>query len=132
MYEALCALLMAAGLAANLRDRRNLALVVLLGVVFFVPTPREYGAFYLYCASAEIVVALLAVFVIKSRASELVAYACALLVISHFMGYSLDGNPPFSPYRGIVKLLEISQLVACVALSPALAHILRNRDATTS
>jgi hypothetical protein len=57
---------------------------------------------------------------------------CAVLVIAHMLGYALDGYPPFSPYRSIVKLLEVSQLLACVALSPLMAHLLRNRDATTT
>lgn len=130
MYLTACFLIMAAGLGLNAFDRRMLALTALVGASIFIPAPDTYEQFYVFCISAECLVGLLAL-IIRARASVLVAEICVLLVIAHLMGYSLDGSPPFSPYRVIVKLLEFSQLAACVALSPVLAPFLRNHETTT-
>jgi hypothetical protein len=133
MYLVACGVLLAIGAALNLREWRGLLLTLLVGANIFAPMPMWSGeAFYAGCIIAELVV-LVAAGVLICRQSEFVLYASALLVISHFMGYSLDaGSNPLSPYRGIVKLLEVSQLLACLALSPVLAPLLRNHDATTT
>lgn len=131
MYLYACASLWAVALGLNMRDQRALMLAFLVGVSIFIPAPGDTAIhFYTFCISAEIVVGILAL-QLRCRASEAIAYVCALLVISHIMGYALNGNPPFSPYRGIVKILEVSELLACVAFSPILLRVLRNREATT-
>jgi hypothetical protein len=128
MYLYACAVLWVLALGLNMRDQRALMLAFLVGASVFIPVPSDTAIhFYTFCVSAEILVAIAALR-LRCRASELVAYVCALLVISHFMGYSLNGNPPFSPYRGIVKILEVSQLLACVAFSPILLRVIRNRE----
>lgn len=134
MYLVACGALLAIAAALNLRDWRGLALTLLVGANIFMPMPQHTAeAFYSACIVAEVTVLAGALLVFKCRASEMISYASALLVISHFMGYSLDaGSNPLSQYRGIVKILEVSQLLACLALSPVLAPILRNRDATTT
>lgn len=127
MYLVACGFVLAIALGLNLQDRRMLALTVAVGVSVFMPVPAFTQAqFYGTCILAELVVASLAVFY-TSRGSTIIFYCCLALVASHFMGWILDGNPPLSPYRLIVKLLEFSQLAACVALSPIIAPILRNR-----
>lgn len=133
MYLVACGVLLAAGLALNLRDWRGLTLTALVGVNVFAPMPMSSAeAFYSGCILAESIVFVSAVCLV-CKASEPVAYASVALVISHFMGYSLDaGSNPLSQYRGIVKILEVLQLLSCVAFSPALADILRNRDAKTT
>lgn len=133
MYLVACGVLLAAGLALNLRDWRGLTLTALVGVNVFAPMPMSSAeAFYSGCILAECVVLVAAWSLAESRrAAELVLYGSVLLVISHFMGYSHDaGSNPLSPYRGIVKILEVAQLLSCVALSPVLAPFLRNHDAT--
>lgn len=130
MYLIACFALMAAGLCANALDRRMLALTALVGASIFLPTPAEYGAFYLYCVAAECLVAVVALW-LRASASVVIAEVCVLLVITHAMGYSLDGSLPFSPYQMIIKLLEVAQLVVCIVLSPVVAPILRNDDAKT-
>jgi len=128
MFILLCGLMLLIALAVNLTDRRMLALTCVVGVSFFLPTPDSYDQFYISCISAECLTAIFALR-LKAAGSILVAELCALLVITHLLGYSLDGSPPFSPYRVIVKLLEFSQIAACAALSPVIAPILRNHDA---
>lgn len=131
MYGLACAALLAVGLVLNWQCRRMLAVTIIVGISVFLPAPHESAEkFYLFCTAAEMVVGLLA-WASQSRAGAVVADICVLLVIAHVMGYALDGSPPFSPYRVIVKILEISQLVACAALSPILAPILRNHETTT-
>lgn len=134
MYLVACGVLLAIGAALNLRDWRGLCLSLLVGVNVLLPMPMNTAeAFYSGCIMAEVTVLAGALLVFKCRASEFISYASVLLVISHFMGYSLDaGSNPLSQYRGIVKLLEVSQLLACVAFSPVLCPILRNRNAKTT
>lgn len=135
MYLLACGVLFATALVLNLRDCRMLALTILVGVAVFaqlLPIPRETAEqYYAFCIVGEITIGLCAL-AIRNSAGVMVAEVCALLVITHAMGYALDGSPPFSPYRVIVKILEVSQLVVCVALSPVLAPILRNQDAKTT
>lgn len=132
MYYPACGVLLAAGLALNLKGRRMLALTVLVGASIFLPVPRETAEqFYSFCIVAELAIGVCAL-ALRNGAGVCISELCALLVVAHLMGYALDGAPAFSPYRYIVKLLEVSQLLVCVALSPKLAPILRNRYATTS
>lgn len=130
MYQLACAALLILGISLNLQSRRMLALTALVGVSIFVPAPMwSAQAFYMFCIHAEIGVGIIA-WLTGTKAGIIVMDICVLLVLAHIMGYALDGSPPFSPYRVIVKILEVSQLVACAALSPILAPILRNHDAT--
>lgn len=131
-YLIACGILLAIAAALNFRDWRGLVLTLLVGANIFMPMPQHTAeAFYAGCIVAELVV-MVAAFKIKCRASEIVFYASVALVISHFMGYAHDaGSNPLSPYRGIVKLLEVSQLLACMAFSPVLVRILRNRETAT-
>lgn len=132
MYLYACGVLLLAGLAVNVLDRRMFALTALVGASIFIPVPHDTAVqFYVFCASAEIAVGLLAI-VFRARVAGAIVNLCILLVISHALGYVLDGSLPFSPYRGVVKLLELMQLAACLVLSPSVAPLLRNHDATTS
>lgn len=116
----------------NRRDRRMLLLTAAVTVSVFLPAPRHSAVvFYAFCVAAECLVALVA-HRCQCAGSRAVIWLCALLVLNHLMGYSLDGSTPLSPYRAVVKLLETSQLVACMAFSPTLVHILRNRDESTT
>lgn len=132
MYLYACAGLWIAALGLNMRDQRALMLAFLVGASVFVPVPGDTALhFYSFCISAEIVVG---VYAYRSRcaAGYLVANVCSVLVIAHVMGYVWNGSTPLSPYRGIVKILEVSQLLICVAFSSILAPLLRNRDAKTT
>lgn len=129
MYLLACGALIATAVVLNIRDVRMLALTVLVGATVFLPVPSHTQMqFYGTCILVELCVLAWCVF-LPSRASSLMIHIVLLMVVAHFMGWILDGSPPLSPYRVIVKVLEISQLLACVALSPVLTPILRNRDA---
>lgn len=127
-YLLLCGSLLCAGLMLNIFDRRMFCLTAVVGVGFFMPAPdQSAGVFYGFCIAMETFVGILAM-QIDRKAGFWIADIAVLLVCSHCMGWYLDGSPPFSPYRLIVKILEFSQIAACVALSPVIAPILRNRD----
>lgn len=117
----------------NRKDRQMLALTALVSASVFVDPPGASGQeFYSFCIASEVTIAAFAL-LLRCRASTLIAEICAVLVMAHLMGYSYDaGSHPLSPYRGIVKLLESAQLLACVALSAKIAPFLRNHDATTT
>lgn len=132
MFVTACGILFMFGLALNGHDRRMLLLTLAVGAGFFLPAPMDSALqFYIWVTCVEILVAIAAL-LIKAKASLIVVETSVLLVIAHIMGYALDGSLPFSPYHLIVKLLEVSQIAACLALSPILAPILRNQDATTT
>lgn len=129
MYLVACGILLAVATVLNLRDRRMFALTLAVGVnIFYVVPSHSQAAFYGTCILLELGVLAVAVFC-PSRASCIAIYATLALVVVHFMGWTLDGSQPLSPYRVIVKMLECAQIVACVALSPVLTPKLRNRDA---
>lgn len=127
-YLLACGLLLTVGLMLNIPSPRMFLLTAVVGAGYFMPAPtHSAGMFYFFCICVETCVGILALS-IDRKAGIWIADFAVLLVCAHIMGWVLDGNPPFSPYRLIVKLLEFSQIAACVALSPIVAPILRNRD----
>lgn len=121
------AFLLGAGIIANLRDWRMLALTCLIGVNVFVPIPSSTAVeFYSYCILAETFLIIGAV-LLRTKASPLVIELATVLIIIHVMGYSLDGSEPLSPYRVIVKVCEYLQLLICIAFSSGILPSLRNR-----
>lgn len=133
MYLLACGVLVGLASVLNWRDRRMLALTFAVGInIFYFVPDHSQAAFYGTCIALEAMVLAVAVFY-SPRACIIIVYASLGLIITHFMGWTLDGSAPLSPYGMIVKILEISQLFACVALSPVLTPILRNSsDATTT
>lgn len=135
MYPLACLFLFSLGMAFNYLsgDKRMLALCLAVGVStnMYYLTPQDSAAsYYTFCIAVDVVVCLIA-WILRASGSSLISFLCVLLVISHTMGWILDGSQPLSPYRLIVKILEFSQLMACVALSPLLLPILRNHDVST-
>lgn len=129
MYLLACGVFLAVAALLNLKDRRMLALISVVSINIFYPIPMDsYYGFYAYCIMLELIVAVVAVFY-PSRTSCLTLHICAALILAHVMGMSLDGSPPLSPYRVIVKILECAHIAVCLALSPVLMPYLRNRDA---
>lgn len=129
MYLLACGVFLAVAALLNLKDRRMLALIAVVSLNIFYPIPMDsYYGFYAYCITLELIVAVIAVFY-PSRASCLTLHICGALILAHIMGMSLDGSPPLSPYRIVVKILECAHIATCLALSPVLIPILRNRDA---
>lgn len=110
-----------------------LVLTLAVGInIFYVVPDHSQAAFYSTCLALEVMVLAVAAFY-GPKASVIVAYTSICLIIAHFMGWTLDGSAHLSPYRVIVRILEVTQLVACVALSPVLMPILRNSgDAKTT
>lgn len=132
VYLLACGALLVLGLMLNMFNWRMLLLTSVVGAGFFIPPPdQSQFAFFSFAIAMETMVGVLAIS-IDRKAGIWIADISVLLVCSHLMGWYLDGNPPFSPYRLIVKLLEFSQIAACVALSPVIAPILRNRDEATT
>lgn len=130
-YLLACGAIFVLAICLNMFDRPMLLLTIVVGVGFFLPAPRgSADEFYAFCITMEIFVGV-AAWYSKSKAGYIIVDVSLALVITHLMGYALDGNPPFSPYRLIVKILEVTQLMACAALSPIIYPILRNHDATT-
>lgn len=119
--------LLALAARLNRNDRRMLALTAVVGVSLFLPAPTEWPTFYIFCGLAEIVVALVALS-LNTAASVLIAEICVLLVVTHFMGYHMDGSFPFSPYRFARATLETTEILCCILASAPLASRLRNRE----
>lgn len=113
----------------NLQDWRMLALTAVVGASVFISAPRDTALhFYTFCASAEIVVAMAALS-LRLPASFPIAVLCALLAVTHVLGYQLDGFPAFSPYRAICKILEASEILCCIIFSRKAMSLLTNRGA---
>lgn len=121
------AVLLGAGLIANVRDWRMLALTVAIGMNVFAPIPSSTAEeFYLYCILAEAVL-ILAAAVLQTKSSMIVIEVAVVLIVLHVMAYHIDGNPALSPYRILVKLCEYAQLCSCIFFSRGFLPSLRNR-----
>lgn len=136
MYALACFLLFSIGMILNYLggDRRMLALCFVAGAsanLYYLTPQHSADAYYMFCIGVDAAVCVIA-WKLRASASSMISFLCILLVISHCMAWVLDGSQPLSPYRLIVKILEFSQLAACVALSPVTAPIVRNRHAETT
>lgn len=126
-HHPLCVGLLVLGVSVNLGDKRALILLALVGASIFTPTPREWTNFYIFCVSAEMIVALTALR-LKTAASVPITLVCVLLVLAHLMGYYNGGYPANSPYRVIVPTLEVLEILCCVLASKTLTLFLLNRE----
>lgn len=108
------AIIFALALAFNARDRRMLALSLVVACGIFVPIPEEN--FYLMCMGAEAMVAF-AAHRIDTTASAMIIRISFMLSCLHVLGWVLNGYPPDSPYHISVKLLEHAELVLCCLFS---------------
>lgn len=121
------AVLLGAGLIANYRDWRMLALTVLIGVNVFIPIPGSSAfEFYGYCILAELCVIIGATF-LQTRSSIIVIELATVLIALHVMAYYIDGHPPLSPYRVLVKLCEYALLCTSIIFSQGFLPSMRNR-----
>lgn len=121
------AILLGAGIIANLRDWRMLVLTLVIGANVFAPIPNHTAMmFYSYCVIAEVCVIIAAVFM-STKSSLFVIEIAIVLIVLHVMAYYIDGHPPLSPYRVLVKLCEYAQLCTCIFFSKGFLPSLRNR-----
>lgn len=136
MYPLVCASMFILGMVLNYLggDKRMLALCFAVGAsanLYYLTPQQSPEMYYAFCISVDAAVCLVA-WRLKAPASGAISFLCVLLVIAHMMAWALDGTPPLSPYRLIVKLLEFFQLAACVALSPVIAPFVRSRHVETT
>lgn len=121
------AILLGAGIIANVREWRMLVLTLLVGTNVFFPIPSTSALeFYAYCVMAEIIVITGAVF-LSTKASLLIIEIGIVLIVLHVMAYYIDGNPTLSPYRVLVKVCEYALLCTCIFFSKGFLPSLRNR-----
>lgn len=121
------AVLLGAGLIANVRDWRMLLLTVVIGVNVFAPIPSNTAEeFYAYCILAELFVIACALF-LHTKSTAIVVEVGIVLIVLHAMAYHIDGSPALSPYRVLVKLCEYAMLCSCVFFSRGFLPSLQNR-----
>lgn len=107
-----------------------LALTLLVGASIFASPPMDSRLhFYLFCIMVELAVLLFALGC-KCEASTAIAYICGGMIVAHLGGFFLRGGLILSPYQLIIKLLEFSQLLSLVALSPVIVKFGRAKHAT--
>ena len=121
------AILLGAGILANVRDWRMLVLTLAIGANVFMPIPSTSAlAFYSYCVIAELCIIVAAVF-LSTKSSLLVIQIAIVLIVLHVMAYYIDGHPPLSPYRVLVKMCEYALLCSSIFFSKGFLPSLRNR-----
>lgn len=114
-------------LALNWRDKAMLVLTAVVGASILAPVNAFTTAdtFYVVCAVAEVIVALVALH-LNTRASYFVSVMCAMLVVYHMLGWHYDGYPHDSPYRVLVKICEYAEILACALFSRPSLRLYKN------
>lgn len=119
--------LLVAGILANYRDWRMLGLTVLVGINVLIPIPSTTAIeFYSYCVLAETCL-IIGALLLRTKATLFVVEIAIVLIVMHIMAYHIDGHPPLSPYRVLVKVCEYAQLCACIMFSKGFLPRFRNR-----
>lgn len=120
-------LLIITALAVNWGDKRAVALSTVIGVSLLLPVNKftTWQNFYIVCALFEILITLLAVH-INTRASDFIMVLSLMLCAFHFLGWWLDGYPPNSPYRPLVKIAEYAEIIACILFAKPLLRLLNH------
>lgn len=130
MYHFACGLLLAIALFLNRRDGRMLALILVVGASTFASPPMDSRLhFYFFCIMVELAVLMFALSY-ECEASRAIAFICGVMIVAHIGGFFLKGGLFLSPYQLIIKLLEFSQLLALMALSPVIVKFRRAKNAT--
>lgn len=126
------AALMLLSLWFNRGDGKLLWLTAVVAASFFLDVPRSSQlAFYGTCIAVEVGVAW-AAYALKTRASPLVIELCAVMVIAHIMGWSIDGHSSTSMYKVIMWTAEYSQILVClIAAQPAVSR-LKNHESSSA
>lgn len=108
--------LIVAAVFINRKDRRMLALSLLIGLSILLPvgslTSRNLFWFCTVCITSDLVIGLVA-FYLNTRASNFVLVVSAVLCAIHVTGWWFGGWLPESPYRVIAPLCEYAEIVAC-------------------
>lgn len=112
--------LLCAALWLNRQCWRTLLLTVAVGASIFVPIPTAATPtlWYLQCLVMEVMVGVISL-VFRTHASSALVTFSGLLCLVHVTGMVVGPQPGFGPYRAIVPLLEICQLLTCCLLSEA-------------
>jgi hypothetical protein len=110
--------LLSAALWLNRRCWRTLLLSAVVGASIFVPVPHAATPtlWYLQCLVIEVMVGVISL-VFRTTASPVLATLSGLLCLAHATGMVVGPQPGFGPYRAIVPLLEVCQLLTCCLLS---------------
>lgn len=107
-----------------------LALTLVVGATMFASAPMDDRIhFYLFCIMVELTVLMFALSY-ECEASRAIASICGLMIVAHLGGFFLKGGLFLSPYQLIIKLLEFSQLLTLMALSPVIVKFRRAKHAT--
>ncbi len=106
--------LIVAAVFINRKDRRMLALSLMLGFSLLAPvgsfTTRD--TFCMIVISADVLLGVLAVY-LNTRASSFILIMSAMLCAIHVTGWWFGGWLPGSPYRMLAPLCEYAEIIAC-------------------
>lgn len=119
-------MLIAFSVFLNIKDRKAilLSLAILANVTIpFTDLATSQGQFYFICGAAELTIAALALW-LNITASRYVVTMCVCLTGFHLLGFCLDGYPPNSPYRILVKIAEFAEIISCIVFSKPILELL--------
>lgn len=107
-----------AALWLNRKEFRMLLLSCVVAAGIFVPIPPASTAslWYFQCMLVELLVVLAAVR-LNTTASVPVIMFAILLGMMHLTGIVVGPQPGVGPYRIIIPILEMSQLVVCILMA---------------
>lgn len=106
--------LIVAAVFLNRKDRRMLALSLMIGFSILVPVGRytTRAEFCTICITADVLLGLLA-FYLNTRASNFVLIVSAILCTLHVAGWWYGGWLPESPYKILEPACEYAEILAC-------------------
>ena len=117
------AILFCTALWLNRKEWRMLALSSVVAIGIFVPIPATAipATWYYQCMLIELLVALAATYLHAAGSTAIVLFAI-LLGMMHLTGSIVGPQPGIGPYRIIIPILEISQLLVCILMSFPILH----------
>ena len=130
LYAAFCTAVLLAAIL-NRKDRKTLALCLVVSAGFFSPLPNDdWLMFYVAGVLTEFSVAF-AAWRLNCAASQPIVVLSFLMAACHVAGALFDGYPALSQYRILIPIFEVSEPIFIVILSPYFSRLLFNHEPPT-
>ena len=107
--------LIVAAVFINRKDRRMLALSLMIGLSLLLPVSsitQSRDLFCTICIASDLFLGILAIY-LNTRASNFILVISAILCTFHVAGWWFGGWLPESPYRILSPLCEYAEIIAC-------------------
>lgn len=103
-----------------------MTLIVSLDILFPVPVQYGVNAWYIMCASIEVIVMLFALN-LNTYSGKPIAALSVLFLIVHYLGWTFVGSHDNSPYLYFARTIQFTEITTCALLANPTINFIKER-----